>query len=58
MTSKIWYSYARQDASRRHIPELEPLITLLEQATILLRQTDWTMPPPATPTNNASHESV
>ena len=47
MTPQIWYSYVRQDASRRNIPELESLITLLEQATILLRQADWTMPPPA-----------
>ncbi len=58
MTSKMWYSYARQDAARRRIPELESLITLLEQATILLRQADWTMPPPATPTNNKLDKSV
>ena len=54
----MWYSYARQDAARRNIHELDPLITLLEQATILLRQADWTMPPPATPANNKSDESV
>jgi len=54
----MWYSYARQDAARRRIPELESLITLLEQATILLRQADWTMPPPATPANNKLDESV
>ena len=58
MTSKMWYSYARQDAARRRIPELESLITLLEQATILLRQADWTMPPPATSANKTSDESV
>jgi len=58
MTSKIWYSYVRQDAARRNIPELDPLITLLEQATILLRQADWSMPPPAPPANNKSDESV
>ena len=58
MTSKIWYSYVRQDAARRNIPELDPLITLLEQATILLRQADWSMPPPATPGNKTSDESV
>tara|TARA_B100000029_G_scaffold304821_1_gene297708 strand:- start:1249 stop:1425 length:177 start_codon:yes stop_codon:yes gene_type:complete len=58
MTSKRWYSYVRQDAARRNIPELKPLITLLEQATNLLRQSDWTMPPPAKPANNTSDESV
>ena len=58
MTSQMWYFYVRQDASRRNIPELESLITLLEQATILLRQADWTMPPPATSANKTSDESV
>lgn len=53
----MWYSYVRQDASRRNIPELEPLITLLEQATHLLRQADWTMPSPAIPAGNKPEES-
>tara|TARA_Y100000780_G_scaffold137418_1_gene123794 strand:+ start:31 stop:195 length:165 start_codon:yes stop_codon:yes gene_type:complete len=52
----MWYSYALQDASRRRIPELEPLITMLQQATIVLRQADWTMPPSAKATDKESHE--
>jgi len=56
MTPKMWYSYALQDASRRRIPELEPLITMLQQATIVLRQASWTMPPSEKATDKESHE--
>ena len=56
MTPKMWYSYALQDASRRRIPELEPLITMLQQATIVLRQANWTMPPSAKAKDEESHE--
>ena len=51
----MWYSYALQDASRRRIPELEPLITMLHQATIVLRQTNWTMPLSSKATDKESH---
>jgi hypothetical protein len=36
-----WLQDALDDAARRHLPDLEPLLRSLAQATALLRAGDW-----------------
>ena len=37
-----WFEHARRDAVRRGLPDLEPLLDMLLQATRALRAADWT----------------
>jgi hypothetical protein len=41
MTLDDWYDAASEDADRRGVPELKPLIDVLRQATRQLRDADW-----------------
>ena len=41
MTLKTWLEMAIQDAERRGLPELKPLLEGLAKATSLLRSADW-----------------
>jgi hypothetical protein len=36
-----WLELARQDADRRHLPALRPLLEALARATSTLREADW-----------------
>lgn len=41
MTIKTWLDIATQDAERRGLPELKPLLEGLAKATSALRTADW-----------------
>jgi hypothetical protein len=41
MTLDDWYDAARNDADRRGLPDLKPVIDLLRQAARQLREADW-----------------
>jgi hypothetical protein len=41
MTIKIWLDNAMQDADRRGLPSLRPLLEALARATSALRTADW-----------------
>lgn len=41
MTIKIWLDNAIQDAERRGLPALRPLLETLARATSALRMADW-----------------
>ncbi len=41
MTIKTWLDNAIQDAERRGLPELRPLLEALAHATSALRTADW-----------------
>jgi hypothetical protein len=41
MTIKTWLEMATQDADRRGLPELKPLLEALAGATSALRTADW-----------------
>ena len=41
MTIKIWLDHAVQDAERRGLPSLRPLLESLARATSALRTADW-----------------
>jgi hypothetical protein len=41
MTIKAWLDNAIQDAERRGLPELKPLLETLGRATSSLRMADW-----------------
>ena len=41
MTIKTWLENAVQDAERRGLPELRPLLESLARATSALRTADW-----------------
>jgi len=41
MTIKSWLEMAMQDADRRALPELKPLLEALARATSALRSADW-----------------
>ena len=41
MTIKSWLETAMQDADRRGLPELKPLLEALAKATSALRSADW-----------------
>ena len=41
MTIKLWLDSAMQDAERRGLPELKPLLEALARATSALRTADW-----------------
>jgi hypothetical protein len=41
MTLKVWLDAAVQDAERRGLPELKPLLETLARATSALRTADW-----------------
>jgi hypothetical protein len=41
MTIKTWLENATQDADRRGIPALRPLLEALARATSALRSADW-----------------
>ena len=41
MTTKAWLEGAVQDAARRGLPELAPLLEALARATSALRAADW-----------------
>ena len=45
MTVKDWLSAAVNDAERRGLPELKPLLEGLAKATEQLRATDWNADP-------------
>jgi hypothetical protein len=57
MTIKTWLEIATQDAERRGLPALKPLLETLARATATLRTADWNfdatgendppVPPPA-----------
>jgi hypothetical protein len=54
MTIKAWLENAVQDAQRRGLPALRPLLETLARATSALRTADWNAdasgrPDPATP---------
>jgi len=41
MTIKLWLEQAMQDADRRGLPALRPLLEALARATSTLRNADW-----------------
>ena len=41
MTIKSWLEVATQDAERRQLPALKPLLEALARATATLRTADW-----------------
>ena len=41
MTIKVWLENASQDADRRNIPALRPLLEALARATSALRTAEW-----------------
>lgn len=41
MTIKTWLELASQDAERRGLPALKPLLETLAKATASLRSADW-----------------
>ena len=41
MTIKVWLDNAIQDAERRGLPALKPLLETLARATSSLRMADW-----------------
>jgi hypothetical protein len=41
MTVKTWLELATQDAERRGLPALRPLLEALARSTAALRMTDW-----------------
>ena len=41
MTVKVWLENATQDAERRGLPALKPLLEALARATSALRVADW-----------------
>ena len=41
MTIKLWLEQALQDADRRGLPALRPLLEGLARATSALRKADW-----------------
>jgi hypothetical protein len=41
MTIKLWLDNAAQDAERRGLPNLKPLLETLARATSALRTADW-----------------
>jgi hypothetical protein len=41
MTIKTWLEMATQDAERRGLPALKPLLEALARATATLRTADW-----------------
>ncbi|MBI4265144.1 MAG: hypothetical protein HY657_12280 [Acidobacteria bacterium] len=41
MTIKQWLDNATQDAERRGLPDLKPLLETLARATSALRSADW-----------------
>ena len=41
MTIKVWLENAVQDAERRGLPDLKPLLEALARATSALRSADW-----------------
>lgn len=41
MTVKLWLEEALQDADRRGLPALRPLLEALARATSALRRADW-----------------
>jgi hypothetical protein len=45
MTIKIWLETAIQDAERRGLPALRPMLEALAKATSALRGADWNSDP-------------
>lgn len=43
MTIKVWLENAIQDAERRGLPDLRPLLETLARATSALRTADWNL---------------
>ena len=41
MTIKTWLEHATQDAERRGLPALRPLLEALARSTAALRMADW-----------------
>jgi hypothetical protein len=41
MTIKLWLEHAMQDAERRGLPALKPLLETLARATSSLRTAEW-----------------
>lgn len=41
MTTKVWLENAVQDAERRGLPALRPLLEALARSTSALRTADW-----------------
>ena len=41
VTIKVWLEQATQDADRRGLPALRPLLEALARATSVLRNADW-----------------
>ena len=41
MTIKLWLEAAAQDAERRGLQELKPLLEALARSTVSLRMADW-----------------
>ncbi len=41
MTIKLWLEQASQDADRRGLPDLKPLLESLARATQSLRMAEW-----------------
>jgi hypothetical protein len=42
-TLQSWLEQALQDADRRQLPALRPLLEALSRSTVLLRAADWNM---------------
>ncbi len=57
MTIKVWLETAIQDAERRNLPGLRPMLEALARSTSALRSADWnadaTGEPVRTPTQDA-----
>ena len=49
VTIKIWLENALQDAERRNLPALRPLLETLARSTSALRSADWNSDPTGEP---------
>jgi len=59
MTVEDWLASSCDDADRRGLPELKPLLSALAKATLALRAVDWdgllsTAPPPCDDTSSTT----
>jgi hypothetical protein len=52
---KTWLERAVQDADRRQLPALRPLLEGLARSTALLRAADWNPEAPGQPAPSSEH---
>jgi hypothetical protein len=52
---QAWLEGALQDADRRALPALRPLLETLSRSTLLLRQADWNLDTAVQPQSSPKH---